>query len=87
MSILTIRFISGLLWHNFWHLPSQLCVARAGCCGHAPVRGVCAILSAAFRVSQVVALWEHDPDEVNHSTGVIGQVKEEEDTGDWYPRG
>ena len=34
-----------------------------------------------------MALWEHDPDEVNHSTGVIGQVKEEEDTGDWYPRG
>ena len=50
MSILTIRFIPGLLWHNFWELPLQLCVARAGCCGHAPVRGACAILSAAFRV-------------------------------------
>ena len=50
MSILTIRFIPGLVWHNFWHLPLQPCVARAGCCGHAPVRGACAILSAAFRV-------------------------------------
>jgi len=37
--------------------------------------------------SQVVALWEHDPDEVNHSTGVSTWIKEEEDTGDWYPRG
>jgi len=37
MSILTIRFIPGLVWHNFWHLPLQPCVARAGCCGHAPV--------------------------------------------------
>jgi hypothetical protein len=27
---------------------------------------------AVRRGSQVVALWEHDPDEVNHSTGVIG---------------
>ena len=50
MSILTNRFIPGLVWHNFWHLPLQPCVARAGCCGRAPVRGACAILSAAFRV-------------------------------------
>ena len=50
MSTLTLLFIPGLPWHNFWHLPLRLCVARAGCCGHAPVRGACAILSAAFRV-------------------------------------
>ena len=50
MFILTNRFIPGLVWHNFWHLPLQPCVARAGCCGRAPVRGACAILSAAFRV-------------------------------------
>jgi hypothetical protein len=43
MSILAIQFISGLLWHNFWQLPLQLCVARAGCCGHAPVRGACVV--------------------------------------------
>ena len=48
MSILTNRFIPGLVWHNFWHLPLQPCVARAGCCGHAPVRGACAILSAKW---------------------------------------
>ena len=56
MSILTIRFVASLLWHNFWQLPLQLCVARAGCCGHAPVRGACAILSAAFHVGRAVVL-------------------------------